>query len=516
MSQEPIYTAHPIEEERIHPLEEVMRLIGREAPRPFFPAEYLERSRVNPEHLSAVLDHLALEGLVSKVPARSMESGSGVVLTRLGEQVLADPALMSRLIRGDALREGDVGAVIRKGMRTRVKPYATYALIAANVLIYLLGMMNPAWAPPDVGVDRQTGKVVQRAAGERYKAWQGDAAAIRKGEWWRLLTCTFLHAGLLHIGCNMFSLYVLGSFVEQQWGRWRFLIIYFVAGWAGSCLGVQFAHFLVGASGAVCGMLGAVGAWFVLYRKHIPREVASRGLWSVAINVGLIAFMGFMIPNVSNAGHLGGGIGGAAAALVLHVQRFGLPGMQRKAAMRWLIAGPLLVLLPVASYLQMQRPWGKGDAADRKAERSGKRGSRKIEKPDPVEGAAFYKEFGEVIKTQIYSAHDHVSRTPADAKDQKRVARFAERLKEERKGLTALKGRLEGTSYKDAGTEQLREDAIELIDDLLELLEATDEHLKDPTAASMKKVDRKFNDFVVPYNAYVDRLDEVAPDKGKD
>src|SRR5262249_19468985 len=273
----------------------------------------------------------------------SLEAGSGVVLTKLGEGGVRDPALMARLTRGEALREDDVGSVIRQGMRTRTKPYATYVLIAINVVIYVLGMMNPDWSPG----------TMTTPAGAAFAKWSGNAAAIAAGEWWRLITCTFLHGGLMHVGCNMFSLYMLGRFVEPAWGRWRFVIIYLVAGWTGSCLGVQYASNLVGASGSVCGLLAAIGLWFLLYRKYIPRDFASRGLWQVAINIGLIAFVGYMIPYVSNAGHLGGGIGGAAAALVLHVQRFGLPGMKRKAvALRTAIAGPLLLMLPVASYLQ--------------------------------------------------------------------------------------------------------------------------------------------------------------------
>src|SRR5438270_11336783 len=67
-----------------------------------------------------------------------------------------------------------------------------------------------------------------------------DADLIRAGQWWRLLTGTFLHGGLLHIGMNMYALNSLGCFVEQTWGRWRLLAIYLVAGWGGSCLAMAY------------------------------------------------------------------------------------------------------------------------------------------------------------------------------------------------------------------------------------------------------------------------------------
>src|SRR5262245_57854251 len=86
----------PVQEvRRIHPLEEVLRLIDRDAPRPFSPREFLARSGADPDQLSAILEHLALEGLVQKVQGRSLEEGNGIVLTRLGEEVVRDPAKMA-------------------------------------------------------------------------------------------------------------------------------------------------------------------------------------------------------------------------------------------------------------------------------------------------------------------------------------------------------------------------------------------------------------------------------------
>src|SRR5437899_1638820 len=54
-------------------------------------------------------------------------------------------------------------------------------------------------------------------------------------EWWRLLTCCFVHFGLIHLGVNMYSLFVVGPLLERMWGRWHFLLLYVIAGFGGSC-----------------------------------------------------------------------------------------------------------------------------------------------------------------------------------------------------------------------------------------------------------------------------------------
>ncbi len=329
---------------RLHPLEELLRLIDREAPRPWYPRLFVRQTDTDPERLSSLLEFLALEKLIDKVPAESLETGAGFHLTTLGQDVVRDPALMGRLVRGEPLRPDDVGAIIRSDLRKAPPaPYVTYALIAVNVAIFLLPGGQPGTP--------------------QFQKYVAVASKVQEGEWWRLLTCTFLHFWIAHIACNMFSLYSVGSFVEHVWGRWRYLLIYFIAGWGGSCLGMAYhvpGARLAGASGAICGVLGAVGVWFVLYRQHIRAEMARSGLWQVAISIGLIALLGYMIPGVSNYGHLGGGIAGAATALVLHLQRFGLPVAGGKApALRWGLAGVLLAALPVASYVQMKDVWAR-------------------------------------------------------------------------------------------------------------------------------------------------------------
>jgi membrane associated rhomboid family serine protease len=126
------------------------------------------------------------------------------------------------------------------------------------------------------------------------------AAGVTHGEWWRLITSAFLHYGPLHLGMNMFSLYFVGSILEQVIGRWRYVLLYFVAGIAGAAgaLVVTPSSPTVGASGAIFGVLGAL---FVLERRGI---IATGGQVLGLIVLNLV--FTFAIPGISIGGHVGG------------------------------------------------------------------------------------------------------------------------------------------------------------------------------------------------------------------
>jgi hypothetical protein len=149
---------------------------------------------------------------------------------------------------------------------------------------------------------------------------------------------------------NMYVLLAAGTAIEQRWGWWRFLIIYLVSAWWGSCLAMARAPLItcVGASGALCGVLAAELVWVLLTSRHVPVSMARRGRTQIFTTIVLLVIIS-LIPGVSGWGHLGGGIGGALAALVLHFQRFGPP------AARWL--APLALLpLPWLGWATIQYP----------------------------------------------------------------------------------------------------------------------------------------------------------------
>ena len=144
---------------------------------------------------------------------------------------------------------------------------------------------------------------------------------VDEGEWWRLVTSAFLHAGLLHIGFNMFLAWMLGNALERLHGPTRFLGLYTGSLAAGS-LGVLLmapTTFTVGASGAVFGLMGATVVH--QYRRGINP-------WSSGIGTLVVVNLLFTFgrPGISIGGHLGGLLGGAALAwLVDESDRRGLP-----------------------------------------------------------------------------------------------------------------------------------------------------------------------------------------------
>ncbi|HZS41939.1 MAG TPA: rhomboid family intramembrane serine protease [Polyangia bacterium] len=143
--------------------------------------------------------------------------------------------------------------------------------------------------------------------------------AVLGGEWWRAATAMFLHASFLHLAVNMYGLYLLGRFTEDLFGPSRFWLVYLLgglAGAAGSTL-VGAGALSVGASGAIMGLLGALIVTLVLRRGTWPEAWRRTLLVNLMLLGGLQIYIGFQVPMIDNAAHVGGMLGGAVAALVL-------------------------------------------------------------------------------------------------------------------------------------------------------------------------------------------------------
>ena len=136
--------------------------------------------------------------------------------------------------------------------------------------------------------------------------------AIEVGEWWRIITGGFLHASILHIGFNMYALWIFGPTLEKGVGAVRFLLIY-LAGLFGSSLAVllfDYSQSTLGASGAVLGLAGGLAG--VLMTRGINLFQTSLGAIFL-INLALP----ILVPRISFWGHAGGIVGGFLAALAL-------------------------------------------------------------------------------------------------------------------------------------------------------------------------------------------------------
>ena len=182
-------------------------------------------------------------------------------------------------------------------------PMLTYILIGISVVAFFGGTDDRASATGS-GIGGST--LLTDGALSR--------TAIADGEYWRLITAGFLHAGFFHLLFNMFSLYILGTMLEPAIGRLRFALIYVVSLLAGSFGALLIESnpnaLTVGASGAIFGLMSA--AVIVMRNRGISPMESGLGLW-----IGLNLLLTFTIPNISIGGHIGGLIGGALTALVL-------------------------------------------------------------------------------------------------------------------------------------------------------------------------------------------------------
>ncbi|MBI9043096.1 MAG: rhomboid family intramembrane serine protease [Anaerolineaceae bacterium] len=180
----------------------------------------------------------------------------------------------------------------------KIKPWVTYILLGLTILIYLM----------------QQGSVLlfgEIAPGVDFVSFWGMKIniAIQRGQLWRLFTPMVLHGSVLHIGFNMYALYVLGQQLERFYGPFRFLLLYIIAGFAGNV-----ASFILspanslGASTAVFGLIAAQGIF--IYKN---RSLFGNKARSMLMNIGSIVMINLILglsPGIDNWGHLGGLIGG--------------------------------------------------------------------------------------------------------------------------------------------------------------------------------------------------------------
>ena len=137
---------------------------------------------------------------------------------------------------------------------------------------------------------------------------------VNQSEWWRLLTATLLHGSLAHIIMNSFSLWNLGSSLEKYFGRETLLTVFVVTGIAASLSYALFGSkdtISIGASGAICGMLGFLISHGARNLEELTKQIQRN--W---INFAMLFVIGFAIPNVDNWAHGGGVVSGILLGLI--------------------------------------------------------------------------------------------------------------------------------------------------------------------------------------------------------
>jgi membrane associated rhomboid family serine protease len=178
------------------------------------------------------------------------------------------------------------------------RPLVTYALVAANVAVFVYGI----------------GQGGRGISGTDQMTIDGGlfGPAVAAGDWYRVVTAGFLHASILHLALNMYLLYLLGALLEPFLGRVAFAAAYFAALLTGS-FGVLLTsptELTVGASGAVFGLMGLAAV--VQWSRGV--NVFRGGLGGLII-INLV--LTFAIPGISIGGHIGGLLGGLVAGWLL-------------------------------------------------------------------------------------------------------------------------------------------------------------------------------------------------------
>jgi rhomboid protease GluP len=176
-------------------------------------------------------------------------------------------------------------------------PWVTYTLIGLSVLFFILKYFSESLLGSDV----------LATFGAKINEY------ILAGQYWRLITPVFLHATLLHIGFNMYALYVLGPGLEQHYGHGPFLGLYLVSGFAGNVISYWMApNPSLGASTAIFGLVAAEAVF--VYQNRFMFGARARSILVNLLTIVVINFVIGLSPGIDNWGHLGGLIGGLAFA----------------------------------------------------------------------------------------------------------------------------------------------------------------------------------------------------------
>jgi rhomboid protease GluP len=199
--------------------------------------------------------------------------------------------------------------------------------------------------------------MLDNPAGQDLVHWGANYGPLTvSGQWWRLLTCVFVHGGLLHIAFNMWCLWDLGRLAESVYGHWTFAVVYLISGLSASLASLIWNPNIlsVGASGAIFGIAGALIASFYLGEFSMPRAALRGTLRSVVVFVGYNLFFGAVIARTDNAAHIGGLLMGLLLGALIAKVAPGHDDFLRRIGV--LLVGALIVAC-VVMWLQHSRSY---------------------------------------------------------------------------------------------------------------------------------------------------------------
>ena len=191
---------------------------------------------------------------------------------------------------------------------SKKKPIMTYVFIAISLIMYVVCALNSFDVISlDPNVLYKYGALV-------------NLDNMNNGiELYRLVTSIFLHGGILHLACNMYSLYIIGPQLESFFGKVKYTIIFIFSGLIGNLFSMAFlqnSYVSVGASGAIFGLLGAILYFGYHYRVYLSGVIKSQIIPLIILNL----LIGFMATNINNLAHIGGLIGGVLISKAVGVK----------------------------------------------------------------------------------------------------------------------------------------------------------------------------------------------------
>jgi membrane associated rhomboid family serine protease/Flp pilus assembly protein TadD len=204
-------------------------------------------------------------------------------------------------VRHEAAQRGEDVDQLQPLMPTPWAGSGTRSMILTQIFFAMNAAVFLAMALAEGSIaDFSSGLLVQ---------WGGNAGSLTLGgQWWRLLTCLFVHGGIIHIAFNMWCLWDLGALCESLYGRWTFAALYLTCGLGASAASVAWQPngLSVGASGAIFGLAGALIASYYLGEFSMPAAAVRRTLTSVVVFVGYSLIFSAMSSRTDNAAHVGG------------------------------------------------------------------------------------------------------------------------------------------------------------------------------------------------------------------
>lgn len=202
-------------------------------------------------------------------------------------------------------------------------PIVTYTILGLTIFVYLLQELSKIGIGYDFFLalgnllmgSEMMNLLISQSGSQDLPLLIGSKISqlIVDGQLWRLITPVLLHGDILHIGFNMYAVYIIGPRLESFYGRWRYLALYLLSALGGNILSFWLTSGLsVGASTAVFGMVAAEGVLFYQNRGLFgarARQMLSNTVFIVVVNLAL-----GLRGGIDNWGHLGGLITGLAFA----------------------------------------------------------------------------------------------------------------------------------------------------------------------------------------------------------